>query len=154
MLFAADLPPNQNVPTAIVSEDTAVLVSDKELQEAPTNLQTAFDNVQRWRIRANKTKFTLITFSIKRETCPPVQLNVQQIPQEDCIVPWYAFRQKVFVKGYIQIKRKQIRLHLFKTYWVVGKSKLSAENKILIYEVFLKQIGCICSSWDGMGICF
>jgi hypothetical protein len=74
--------------------------------------------------------------------CPPVHINDVQIPQEnhvkylglhlDCRLTWHT---------HIFAKRKQLGLSLTKLYWLLGhKSKLSTNNKLLIYKVILKPI--------------
>ena len=37
--------------------------------------------VKRWSIKANENKSTHVTFTLKRENCPKVALNGNQIPQ-------------------------------------------------------------------------
>lgn len=36
-----------------------------------------------WRIKANESKSVHVTFTLRRETCPPVTLNCKFIPQEN-----------------------------------------------------------------------
>jgi hypothetical protein len=90
-------------------------------------------------MKANETK---LTFTIRRATCPPVHINDVQITQEDYVkylglhldrsLTWHT---------HIFAKRKQLGLSLTKMYWLVGlKSKLSTNNKLLIYNVILKPI--------------
>ena len=93
-------------------------------------------------MEANENKSTHITSSLKRETCPAVTLNAQHIPQTetakylgihlDCRLTW---------QKHIFTKRKQLGLQLHRMYWITGrKSKLSLENKLLIYKNILKPI--------------
>jgi hypothetical protein len=83
-----------------------------------------------------------VTFTTRRETCPPVHINDVQLPQENHVkylglhldrsLTWHT---------HIFAKCKQLGLSLTKMYWLLGqKSKLSTNNKLLIYKVILKPI--------------
>ena len=97
---------------------------------------------QRWRIKANENKSTHITFSLKRETCPAVTLNGQHIPQgETAKYLGIHLDRRLTWQKHIFTKRKQLGLQLHRMYWIIGrKSKLSLENKLLIYKTILKPI--------------
>jgi hypothetical protein len=85
---------------------------------------------------------THITFSLKRETCPDVTLYGQHIPQGETAkyLGIYLDRRLTWQK-HIFTKRKQLGLQLHRMYWITGKkSKLSLENKLLIYKTILKPI--------------
>jgi hypothetical protein len=85
-----------------------------------------------------------VTFTTRRDSCPPVHINDVQIPQENHVkylglhldrhLTWRAHT-------HIFSNRKQLGLSLTKMYWLLGrKSKLSITNKLLIYKVILKPI--------------
>jgi hypothetical protein len=96
-----------------------------------------------WRMRANETKSVHVTFTTRRETCPPVHINDVHIPQrQPCQVPWTSSRPPPYLAHtHIFAKRKQLGLSLTKMYWLLGrKSKLSTNNKFLIYKAILKPI--------------
>ena len=93
-------------------------------------------------MKANETKSTHVTFTIKRPTCPSVQLNSTYLVQPvdvkylgihlDRRLPW---------RKHITTKRKQLDLQLRKLYWILGrKSQLSLENKLYVYKAILKPI--------------
>jgi len=95
-----------------------------------------------WRIKANENKLTQITFSLKREPCPAVTLNAQHIPQRETAkyLGIHLDRRLTWQK-HIFAKRKHLGLQLNRMYWFTGrKSKLSLENKLLIYKTILKPI--------------
>jgi hypothetical protein len=75
-------------------------------------------------------------FSARRKMCPPVHINDAQIPQENHVkylglhldrhLTWHT---------HFSVKHKQLGLSLTKMYWLLGrKSKLSTNNKLLIYK--------------------
>jgi hypothetical protein len=83
-----------------------------------------------------------VTFTARRETCPPVHINDVQIPHENH-VKYLGLHpdRRVTWHTHIFAKRKQLGLSLTKMYWLLGrKSKLSTNNKLLIYKVILKPI--------------
>ncbi|XP_018377267.1 PREDICTED: RNA-directed DNA polymerase from mobile element jockey-like [Trachymyrmex cornetzi] len=85
LLYTADLPTKTGVTTATFADDTAVLASHKNPILATQMLQSNLNDIQKWlktwRIKANEAKSVHVTFTTRRETCPEVSLNGQQIPQ-------------------------------------------------------------------------
>jgi hypothetical protein len=94
------------------------------------------------RIKANKTKSVHVMFATRRGTCPPVHINDVQIPQENHVKYFgLHLNRRLTLHTHIFAKRKQLGLSLAKMYWLLGrKSKLSTNNKLLIYKVILKPI--------------
>jgi hypothetical protein len=140
------LPETEQTTTATYADDTAILASHQNPISASTNLQHHINQLEkwlkRWRMKANENKSTHITFPLKRETCPVVTLNGQHNPLRetarylgihlDCRLTW---------QKHIFIERKQLGLQLHRMYWIIGrKSKLTLENKLLIYKTSLKPI--------------
>jgi len=77
---------------------------------------------------------------LKRETSPAVTFNGQHIPQRETAkyLDIHLDRRLTWQK-HICTKRKQLGLQLHHMYWIIGrKSKLSLENKLLIYKTILK----------------
>jgi hypothetical protein len=93
-------------------------------------------------MKANGTKSTHITFTTRREPCPPVHINNIQLPQAevikylglhlDCRLTW---------RNHFFAKRKQLGFTLTKMYWLLGReSKLTTSSKLLAYKVVLKPV--------------
>ena len=84
-------------------------------------------------MKANENKSTHVTFTLRRENCPSVTLNGNQIPQGEtaeylCI---YLDR-RLTRRTHIFAKRKQLGMKFQQMYWIVGrKSQLSIENTTL-----------------------
>jgi hypothetical protein len=88
-------------------------------------------------MKANESK----SFTIQRETCPPVNKNSVQIPQEDIKYLGLHLDRRLTWHKHIFTKRKQLGITLTKMYWLLGrKSKLSTSNKLLIYKAILKPV--------------
>jgi len=144
-IFTADLPVSDHTFTATYADNTAILASHTDTLITGQHLQQHLDQLEhwlkRWRIRANESKSTHITFTLRSE-CPAVHINGTIIPQGttikylgiylDCRLTW---------KPHIQNKCKQLGLLLQWMYWIIGpKSKLSLTNKLLIHNIILKPI--------------
>jgi len=68
--------------------------------------------------------------------CQSVQLNNKHLAQPDN-VKYLGIHlvRKLTWRKHITTKRKQLDLKLRKLYWIIGrKSKLSLENKLLVYK--------------------
>ena len=87
-------------------------------------------------------KASPIYFTLKKNTCPPVQLNDKQLTQtEEAKYLGIHLYRKLTWRKHILTKRKQLDLKLRKLYWVIGwKSQLSLDNKLLVYKAILKPI--------------
>ena len=88
-LYSADLPETEQTGTATYADDTAILASHHDSIAATEQLQYHLCRleqwIKRWRTRANETKSTHVTFTLRREDCPPVYLNGKHIPQDATI---------------------------------------------------------------------
>jgi hypothetical protein len=93
-------------------------------------------------MKANETKSVHVTFITRRETCPPVHINDVQIPEENHVkYLGLHLDRRLTWHTHIFAKRKQLGLSLTKMYWLLGrKSKLSTNNKLLLYKAILKPI--------------
>jgi hypothetical protein len=131
---------------ATYADDTAILASHPNTITATAHLQHHLHQfeqwLKRWRIQANGTKSTHVTFTLKREDCPVVLLNGKHIPQ-DKTVKYLGIHldRRLTWKTYIFTKRKQLGLMFQRLYWILGrKSELALANKLLLYKTILKPI--------------
>lgn len=125
---------------------TTWLTSHENPTKATELLQKFLHELQKWlnawRIKVNESKSTHVTFTLRRENCPPVMLNEVQIPQVGCTkYLGMHLDRKLTWKKHVFSKRKQLGLQLRKLYWLIGrKSKMSIENKLIIYKSILKPV--------------
>ena len=98
--------------------------------------------VLKWRMKANETKSVQVTFTLKKNTCPPVQQNNKQLTQnEEVKYLGIHLDRKLTWRKHIHTKRKQLDLKLRKLYRIIGrKSQVTLENKLLVYKAVLKPI--------------
>jgi hypothetical protein len=93
-------------------------------------------------MKANGCKSIHVTFTARKETCPPVQINNVQLPQKEEVKYFglHLDRRPTWHK-HIFVKRKQLGIPLTKMYWLLErKSKLSTNNTLLLYKAILKPI--------------
>ena len=93
-------------------------------------------------MKANETKSVQVTFTLKKDSCRPVQLNNIHLPQTDSVkYLGIHLDRKLTWRNHISAKRKQLDLRLRNIYWIIGrKSQLSLANKLLVYKAILKPV--------------
>lgn len=145
-LYTADLPTSRSTMTATFADDTVILASHTDATTASKNLQTGLNEIQNWlntwRIKANEAKSSHVTFTLRRENCPPVTLNNCQLPQADDVkyLGMHLDRRLTWRK-HITTKSKQLRLKFRQMYWLLGRrSQLSLDNKLLLYKTMIKPV--------------
>jgi len=145
LLYTADSPTTTDSTTATFADDTAVLTTHEDPAIATHRLQIHLNKIQlrlkKWRMRANETKSVQVTFILKKNTCPPVQLNNKQLTQPEVKYLGIHLDQKLTRRKHISLKRKHLDLKQRKLYWIIGrKSQLSPVNRLLVYKAILKPI--------------
>jgi hypothetical protein len=143
LLFTADLLISPETTSAIFADDTAVTATDNDPTIASSKLQTNLLAIQswlaKWRMKANGSKSTHITFTTRAGTCPSVHVNNVQTEEVKC--PGLHLDRRLTWHKHIFTKRKQLGIALTKMHWLLGhKSKLSINNKLLMYKTILKLI--------------
>ena len=92
LLYTADLPTTADSTTATFAEDTAVITTHEDHVIATHKLQIYLNKIQlwlkKWRMKENETKSAQVTFTLKKNTCPPVQLNNKQLTQTEEVNPY------------------------------------------------------------------
>lgn len=84
----------------------------------------------------------LWVFGTRTENSPPVTLYNKELPEADDVkyLGMHLYRHLTWRK-HIETKRKELNFKTSKIYWLLlPKSKLSLENKLLVYKVILKPI--------------
>ncbi|KAJ0183777.1 hypothetical protein K1T71_000200 [Dendrolimus kikuchii] len=145
-IYTADLPEVAGVMTATFADDTALLATSKDLNSASEQLQKGLDEIWRWlnkwKIRASPSKSLHITFTLRKGDCPPVHLGENILPHSDRVkyLGMHLDRRLTW-KYHAQTKRDEMNLKYKTMLWLLGRnSKLSIDNKLLIYNMVLKPI--------------
>lgn len=146
LLYTADLPLTEGVIIGTFADDTAALAVDACPIKASEKLQVSLDNISNWlrvwRIKANETKSVHVTFALRRDTCPHVKLNGIEVPQvSDVKYLGLHLDRRLTWRKHVFTKRKALGLQLRKIHWLLsGRSKVTLENKLLLYKCILKPV--------------
>jgi hypothetical protein len=146
LLYSADLPNTPGSLMATFADDTAILTSASDPAAASQILQTYLLELQRWlkrwRMKANESKSTHVTYMTRRATCPPVHINdVKLLQSEEVKYLGLHLDRRLTWRKHIFTKRKHLGLALTKMHWLLGRqSQLSTPNKLLLYKTILKPI--------------
>ncbi|CAH2090702.1 unnamed protein product [Euphydryas editha] len=145
-LFTFDMPQGSEVTVATFADDTAILASNKDPVKASETLQKNLQETQRWmdkwRITASISKSLHITFTLRKGDCPPVKLGDAELPHTNCVryLGMHLDRRLIW-NQHIRAKREALNLKYRGLFWLLSRnSKLSIDNKLLIYKVALRPI--------------
>lgn len=145
-LFTADLPVHPGTSIATFADDTAVLAVHDNPLLASQYLQAGLNGISTWlntwRTRVNVGKSVHATFTLRNETCAPVQMNNTVLPQvTEVKYLGLTIDRRLTWRSHIWLKRQQLNLKCSKLNWLLQKqSHLSLENKLLLYKTILKPI--------------
>ncbi|KAL0270294.1 UNVERIFIED_CONTAM: hypothetical protein PYX00_007756 [Menopon gallinae] len=146
LLFTSDIPTTPTTTIATFADDTALLASHPDPAVATARLQRHLDRLQlwlsKWRIRANDAKSVHVTFTLRRQTCPPLYLNGSIIPPATSVkYLGVHLDRRLTWKTHIQTKRAHCQTVLRQLYWLLGRhSSLPLPQKLLLYKAILKPI--------------
>jgi hypothetical protein len=119
----------RNYGTVLYSaDDTAILGTDPDPVIAFHKLQTSLLAIQhwltKWRLKANSSKSTDVTFTTRRTTCPGVHIYNEQLPQaEEVKYLGLNLGRRLTWHKHIFAKRKHLGITLSKIYWLLGRKQ-------------------------------
>lgn len=146
LLFTRDIPQTEGTIVATFADDTAILAVGKTINEATIKLQNALDNInewtQTWRIALNELKSVHVDFTYKKINRLPVFVNTVQVPfANEAKYLGMTLDAKLKWKPHVKKKCEELNNKLREMYWLLGKhSKLSIENKLILYRQVLKPV--------------
>lgn len=145
-LYTADFPIDYNLTTSTFADDTAILSRSKCPIKATALLSRHLTSVERWladwRISINVQKCKQVTFTLNKQTCPPLVLNNICIPQADEVTYLGVhLDRRLTWRKHIEAKSKHLKLKARNLHWLINaRSPLSLEFKALLYNSVLKPI--------------
>lgn len=144
--YTSDMPISSNVTIATYADDTALMANNTCPVKTSALLQNELNNMQdwlkRWRIIINTEKSKHVTFTLRKEECPPIHINNSIIPKSN-VVKYLGmhFDKRLTWKDHIKAKRDHLNIKTLKMNWLLGpRSQLSIENKLKLYKVILKPV--------------
>lgn len=146
VLYTSDMPTTSQTMTSTFADDTAILCTHTDPKVATSILQRHILETEvwlkNWRIKVNETKCVHITFTLRKETCPAVTINGQNIPQQnETKYLGIHLDRRLTWRNHIEKKVSNIKLKMKSLYWMLNsKSALPLEYKVLLYKAMLKPI--------------
>jgi hypothetical protein len=145
LLYTADLPTSPNSTIATFADDTAILATDPDpaiaTQKLQTSLPAIWNLLTKSRLKANSSKYTHVTFTTRKATCPGVHIYNEQLFHTEVEYLGLHLDRRLTWRKHIFAKRKHLGITFSKMYWLLGrKSKLSICNKLIAYKAILKPI--------------
>lgn len=146
LLYTSDLPITNEGTIATFADDTAILATGDNIEEATNKLQRATNEVcnwtKRWRIKLNETKSTHINFTNKKINWKPIEINSQQVPYANTAkYLGMTLDTKLKWKEHVKKKKEELSIKFRKMNWLLGRnSELTIHNKLLIYRQILKPV--------------
>jgi len=140
LIYTADVPTTQDTLMATFADDIAILSSDPDPVSANENPQHHLNLLQiwleQWRIKVNPTKSAQVTFTTRRDICPPVNLHNTRIPvKKEVKYLGLHLDEKLTWKMHIKAKRCQLELKLKNMRWLINtRSQLSLDSKLTVYK--------------------
>lgn len=149
LLYTADIPTptTNNKMIATFADDTVLLASHKDINNAITDLQGLLDNTldwfAKWGILVNSDKTVQVTYTNRRiQQHRPISINnVEIFSDSKAKYLGILIDSKLLWKDHINQKRVQMRNKFRQLFWLLSKeSKVSTHNKLLIYNSIIAPI--------------
>ena len=146
LIYTADIPQSDLIITSTFADDTALLSTHSNpviaSQVLNNHLRVVESWLNKWRIKVNELKSKHVTFSLRVGDCPNVVLNNVIVPQANSVkYLGIHIDRRLTWRSHIDAKKAQIKLKSIELNWLIGAhSKLSLDNKVIIYNSVIKPI--------------
>ena len=146
VIYTSDIPTNESLTTSTFADDTAILSRSRCPIQATSKLADHLVEVEKWlsdwRIKINEQKCKHVTFTLNRQTCPPLTLYNTQLPQAD-VVTYLGVHldRRLTWNEHIKAKKTHLALKSINLHWLLNaRSPLCLDYKVLLYSSTLKPI--------------
>ena len=147
LLYTSDIPIGKDIYIATFADDTALFATGKSVEESTRKLQQSCNLLvewtNRWSMKLNESKSIHVNFTNKIIREPPrLYLNGIEVPIANTAkYLGMTLDARLRWKEHIKIKKNELQLKYNQIQWLLGaQSKMSVENKLLIYKQILKPI--------------
>lgn len=146
IIYTSDMPTSSLTYTSTFADDTALVSIHKDPSVASDQLQSHVHVLEKWlekwRILINSNKCTHVTFTLRRDTSPPIKIFNSLIPQNDHVRYLGIHLDRRLTWSYhIGSKLTQLKLKSNQLHWLIGqRSALDLKYKILLYKTVIKPI--------------
>jgi len=140
------IPTSTRLIKSTFAGDTAILNRSKCPMKATAQLSLHLVDVEKWlsdwRIKVNEQKCKHVTFTLNRQSCPPLTLKNTLLPQvNEVTYLGEQFDRRLTWRRHIEAKRTHLQLKASSRHWLINaRSPLSLEYKVLLYNWVLKPI--------------
>lgn len=156
-MYTTDMTVDETAFTGTYADDTIFMFTHENLCDAKMGLQNQvqlFEEwAEKWRLRLNPLKSQVITFTLREEdTHLPIIINgLPMIEMTSVKYLGLTLDKKLLFREHIIAKKTHLTLLSQKFNWLIGRySKLSLENKILIYKAIIRPAWSYCCVLWGM----
>jgi hypothetical protein len=147
VLYIFDLPTSRETTLGTFADDTAIFATHEDPTIASPNLQEHLKKnkkwLKKWKIKFNESKSSHISFTLRKDHCPAVNINQTIILQTE-VVKYLELQFDCRLNWKEHVAKKEGKQNDLKTKeinWLIAKkSHLSIENKLLIYKAVVKPI--------------
>ena len=102
VLYTSDLPTSKETKLGTFADDTAIFPTHEDIKIASLELQEHLHLVekwlQKWKIKFNESRWSYVTFTLRKGHCPTVNINQTIIPQAEAVK--YLVQQVLFTPTY------------------------------------------------------
>jgi hypothetical protein len=129
-LYTADIPQTTTTILSTFADDTAIMATHSDPVTASMYIQDHLHEIERWtqkrRLKINEAKSVHVTFSLRKDTCPPVRINQAIIPQSETVKYLdLHFDKRLTWREHITKTRKHLELKTRELSWLIGSVRCS-----------------------------
>jgi hypothetical protein len=129
VLHTYDLPTSRETTLGTFADDITIFATHEDPTIASLNLQEHSHIIEKWlkkwKIKVKESKSSHITFTLRKDHCPAINVNQTNTPQTEAVkYPGLHLDCRLDWKEHIARKRKQIDQKTKEIDWLIGKNPI------------------------------